>query len=68
MMTTTASSYKSCDLQELKMAGKRKIVQSWVESWLQVLGRVLARILARILGRVLARIPGLSPAQNLYYW
>ena len=29
MITTTASSYKSCDLQELKMAGKRNIVESW---------------------------------------
>ena len=31
MITTTASSYKSCDLQELKMAGKRNIVESWLE-------------------------------------
>ena len=42
MITTTASSYKSCDLQELKMAGKQNIVPSWLESWLEVLARVLA--------------------------
>ena len=32
MITTTAC--KSCDLQELKMTGKRNIVESWLEFWL----------------------------------
>ena len=48
MLTATASSYKSCDLQELKMAGKRKFVESWLE----------------ILARVLARSPGPSPGSK----
>ena len=41
---------KSWDLQEVKMVGERKIVESCVESclesWLEVLARVLARVLA----------------------
>ena len=40
---------KSWDLQEVKMVGERKIVESCVESWLAVLARVLARVLAESL-------------------
>ena len=49
MITTTASSYRSCDLQELNMVGKRNIV----ESWLEVLAWVLVRVLAGYIGILL---------------
>ena len=46
------------------MAGKRKIVQSWLDSWLEVLSRVLARVLANVLARYIGILVTASPSSD----